>query len=189
MSGPIPIVLLGALILIFSGRLLVQGSRRSHTQVVTIEDYSQARAALDSVFAETAAIKRIFANEDMEFISMAGTGDVQRFFLKERKVLAIQWLRMTQKQVAHLMDLHLKLASYTYEPSPRSEVKLTVNYMCFIFASNGLLILLWLFGPFEAVRIVAYIVRAAEYFCSEFSLRLEKIDPVKLSSARHPRSV
>jgi hypothetical protein len=188
-SGLIPIVVLGTLILIFTGRLLLQWSRRNHTQAVTIEDYSQAREALDSVFAETAAIKRIFAHEDMEFISEAGTGDVQRFFLKERKRLAIQWVRMTQKQVAHLMDLHLKLAGYTYEPSPRSEVKLTINYLCFILASNGLLILLWLFGPFEAVRIVAYTVRAAEYFCSEFSIRLEKIDPVKLSSERQPRPV
>jgi len=189
MSGLVSIVLLGTLILIFSGRLLVQWSRRSHAQVVTIEDYSQAREALDSVFVETAAIKRIFANEDMEFISQAGTGDVQRFFLKERKRLAIQWVRMTQKQVAHLMDLHLKLASYTYEPSPRSEGRLTVNHVCFILASNGVSVFLWLFGPFKAVRIVAYTVRAAEYFCSEFRLRLEKIDPVKLGSARQPRSL
>jgi len=188
-SGLIPIVLLGTLILIFTGRLLVQWGRRNHRQAVTVEDYTQARATLDSVFAETAAIKRIFANEDMEFISEAGTDDVQRFFFKERKRLAIQWLRMTQKQVAHLMDLHLRLTSYTYEPSPRSEVKLTVNYLCFTFASNSVLILLWLFGPFEAVRIVAYTLRAAEYLCSEVSLRLENIDPVKLGSARQPRSV
>jgi hypothetical protein len=188
-TGLIAILLLGALILIFGGRLLMQGAKRDHAQTVTIQDYAQARAALDSVFVETAAIKRIFADEDKEFVSRTGTLDAQQFFLKERKGLAMQWVRMTQKEVAHLMHLHLKLASFTYEPSPRSEVKLTVNYLCFILASNGLLILLWLFGPFEAVRIVAYTVRVAEYFCSVFSLRLEKIDPVKLSSAREPRSV
>lgn len=189
MTGLIPILLLGILVLLFGARLLVQWSRRSRSQVVTIEDYSQANTALHSVFAETAAIKRIFAYEDMEFIAQAGTRDVQHFFLKERKKLAIQWVRMTQKQVGHLIDLHLKLASYTYEPIPRTEVKLTVNYLCFILASNALLILLWLFGPFEAVRIVAYTVSAAEYFCSEFSLRLEKVDPVKLGSAHQPRSI
>ena len=189
MNGLIPVVLLGTLILIFSGRLLVQSSRQSHRQVVTIEDYSQARAALDSVFVETAAIKRIFAKEDMEFISEAATEEVQRFFLKERKGLAIQWVRMTQKQVAHLMDLHLKLASYTKDPSPRYEVKLTANYLCFILSSYGLLILLSLFGPFDAARIVAYTVRIAEYFCSVFSLRLENIELAKLIPARHPPSV
>ncbi len=189
MSSLIPILVLGILILVLTGRLVLQWGRKNPAPTVTIEDYAQARAALDSVFVETAAIKRIFADEDKEFVSHTGTPDVQRFFLKERKGLAIQWVRMTQKQVAHLMHLHLKLASCTYEPNPRSEVRLTVNYLCFILASNGLLILLWLFGPFEAVRIVAYTVRVAEYFCSVFSLRLEKIDPVKLSSARDPRSV
>ncbi len=147
MSSLIPILVLGILILVLTGRLVLQWGRKNPAPTVTIEDYAQARAALDSVFVETAAIKRIFADEDKEFVSHTGTPDVQRFFLKERKGLAIQWV------------------------------------------SNGLLILLWLFGPFEAVRIVAYTVRVAEYFCSVFSLRLEKIDPVKLSSARDPRSV
>ena len=189
MTGLIPILLLGTLVLVLSGRLLVQWSQKGRAKPERIDEYSAARAALDSVFEETAAIKRIFAKEDMEFISEAATEDVQRFFLKERKGLAIQWVRMTQKQVAHLMDLHLKLASYTKEPSPRYEVKLTANYLCFILASYGLLILLSLFGPFEAARVVAYTVRVAEYFCSVCSLRLEKIEPVKLSPARQPRSV
>jgi len=188
-SGLIPIVLLGALILIFGGRLLVQWSRRSRTQVVTIEDYYQARAALDSVFVETAAIKRIFANEDMEFISQGRIGDVRRFFLKERKRLAIQWLRMTQRQVARLIDLHLKMASYTYEPSPSLEFQLTVKYLCFVLISNVLLAFLWLRGPFEAVKLVTYTLRSAEYFGSVFSLRLEKIDPVKLGPVSSPRMV
>lgn len=188
MSELVPIVLLGTLILIFSGRLLVQSGRQNHTRPVTVEEYSQARALLDSVFVETAAIKRIFAKEDMEFISRVATHDVQGFFLKERKRLAIQWARITQKRVAHLMDLHLKLASYTNEPSPGSEFKLAAKYFCFFLASNGLLILLRLFGPFRAVRVVAYTVRGAEHFCSTFSLRLEKVDPVKLTPAIQSRS-
>lgn len=189
MSGPLPIVLLAVLILIFSARLLIQSRGQSRTRVVTIEDYSQGRAALDSLFEQTAAVKRIFANEDLEFISRTAPREVRRFFLKERKGLALQWIRMTQKQVARLMDLHLKLASYTNEPSPICEVKLTTNYLCFILASNGLLILLSLFGPFKGVRIIAYTVRVAEYLCSALSFRLEKLDPVRLSGAGQARSV
>lgn len=189
MSGLIPIVLLGTLILIFSGRLLVQWSRQSNTQAVTIEDYSRARAALDSVFVETAAIKRIFAGEDMVFISRTSTRDVQRFFLKERKGLAIQWLRMTQRQVASLMDIHLKLASYTYEPSPRFEFGLTLNYLWFLIASNAILVLLWLRGPFETVKTLGYTLHATEHFCSAFSLRLEKTDALKLGPAAESRRI
>ncbi len=189
MTALIPILFLGTLILVFGGRLLVQWSRRNHAPAVTVEDFSRARAALDSVFIETAAMKRIFATDDMDFISGTGTQEVRRVFLKERKALAVQWLRRTQKQAAQLIDLHLKLASYTYEPSPQFEFRLTVRYLCFILASNVLLVFLWLRGPFGAVKIVGYTLRVAEYFCTMFSLRLEKIDPVKLGPAREPRIV
>ncbi len=189
MTALIPILLLGTLILVFAVRLLVQWARKTHTRPVTIEDYSCARAALDSVFVETMAIKRIFATDDMDFISRTGTPKVQHFFLKERKALAVQWLQRTQKQVAQLMDLHLKLASYTYDANPRFEFKLALNYLCFILASNVLLAFLWVRGPFQSVRIASYTLRAAEYFCSVFSLRLEKLDPVKLGPAREPRMV
>jgi len=184
MTGLIPILLLGTLILGFAGRLVLQWSRSSYTQPVTIEDFSRSRAALDSVFVETMAIRRIFAAEDMDYVSRAGTADVQDFFLAERKGLAMTWLRNTQKQVGQLMDLHLRLASYTCEPSPRFEFRLTVNYLCFVFVTNVLLALLWLRGPFEAVKIVTYTLRAAEHFCTVFSVRFEKINAAKLNSER-----
>lgn len=188
MTESIPILLLGISILVLGGRLLVQWAKKDHAHVVSIEDYSSARAALDSMCVETAAIRRVFATEDREFISESSPPDVQRFFLKERKKLAIQWLRIIQKRVKQLTDLHLNLAGYTFEPSPRFEFKLTVNYLCFLIVSNGLLVLVWWRGPFELARIVAYTVRGAEHFCSVFSLRLETVDPVKLGSASGLRS-
>jgi len=189
MIGLIPIVLLGTLILVFCGRLLVQWGKGRHTQPVTIEDFSRARAALDSMSIETMATRRIFATDDMEFIARTGSLEVQRFFVKERQSLAARWIRLTQKQVAQLMGIHLKLASYTYDPSPRVEFRLAVNYLCFVVVSNALLMLLWVRGPFNAVRIVGYMLGVAEYFCSVFSVRLEKTNPVKLGPAHVARSV
>jgi hypothetical protein len=180
MIGLMPIFVLGALILVFCGRLLLQWRKGRHAQPVRIEDFTQARAALDAMFLEVTATKRIFAIDDMEFVSLHGASEVLRLFEKERQLLAVRWLRLTQKQVAQLMDIHLKLASYTFEPSPRFEFRLTVNYFCFVVVSNALLMLLWLRGPFNAVRIVDYTLGVTHYFSSVFSLRLEKIDPVKL---------
>jgi len=178
--GAIPIILLGILIIVFAVRLLMRQVGRRHTQVVTLEDYTGARVALDSVFVENVAIKRIFAMEDVAFISQEATPEVRRFFLKERKRLAIQWVRVTKKDFAHLMDLHLKLASYTDDPNPRFEFGLTATYLCFLFVSNALLVLLWARGPFGTASIVGYTLRNAEHFCSVFSLRLEETDPLKL---------
>src|SRR5260370_12986552 len=122
MTALIPVLLLGTLILVFAVRLLVQWARKTHTRPVTIEDYSCARAALDSVFVETMAIKRIFATDDMDFISRTGTPKVQHFFLKERKALPVHWPQTTQNQVPNLMDLHLTLPSYTYDANPSFHV-------------------------------------------------------------------
>ena len=181
MSGLLAIVILGSLILILGLRLVLQ-SPNSSTQSpsVTLEEFANAREALDTAFVEAAAIERIFSTEDMEFISHASSPKARRVFLEERKTLAIRWLRKTQKQVAQLMDLHLRLAGHTYEPSPRFELKLAAKYQAFLLVSYLLLFLLWLRGPFKARRFVAYTSRVAAYFCTVFSLRLECINAVHL---------
>jgi hypothetical protein len=181
MTGLLAIIVLGTLVLIFGLRLVLQSSSAStQSPSVTIEEFATAREALDTAFVEAAAIQRIFSTEDMEFISHSSTPKVQRIFLKERKALAIQWLRKTQKQVTQMMDLHLRLAGYTHEPSPRFELKLTAKYLTFFLVSYILLFLLWLRGPFKARRVVAYTSGVAGYFCTVFSLRLQSVNAVNL---------
>lgn len=189
MIGLIPVIILGSLVLVFSGRLLLQWSKNRHAQPATAEDFSRARGVLDSMSLEAMATKRIFAIDDLEFVARHGTSKVLRLFVEERRLLAVSWLRLTQKQVEQLMEIHLKLASYTFEPSPRLEFRLTINYVCFLVVSNALLLFLWLRGPFNAVRIVGYALAMTDYFRSVFRLRLEKTDPVKLGAARLSRSV
>jgi hypothetical protein len=125
----------------------------------------------------------------MQFIARTGTPEAQHLLVKERRALAIKWLRSTQKRVGQLMDVHLKLASYTFEPSPGFEFRLTVNYLCFVVVSNALLMLVWLRGPFKTARVVGYTRGVAEYFRYVFHTRLENTDPVKLGAAPLPRSV
>ncbi len=181
MTGLLGIVILGSLILIFGLRLVLQSPNTSaQSPSVTLEEFADAREALDTAFVEAAAIERIFSTEDMAFISHASSPKARQLFLEERKALAIQWLRKTQKQVAQLMDLHLRLAGHTHEPSPRFELKLAVKYLSFLVVSYLLLFLLWLRGPFKPRRFVAYTSRVAGYFCTVFSLRLESVNAVHL---------
>jgi hypothetical protein len=185
MTGLVLILLLGSLILTFAVRLLLQSLKPGIDQrPVSVDDFSKAREALDSVFVATAAINRIFSSEDMEFIARSAAKNARCLFLKERKILALQWLRMMQKQVAQLMDVHLRLASHTYDPSPRFELRLTAKYLTFVSISYIVLLLLWLRGPFKARRSTAYTIRAAGNFCTVFSLRLEQINPTRLSPGR-----
>ena len=177
----VPISILGTLILVVAIRLLMQSGNRRERSSVTVEEYANARQALDSVLIETAIIRRIFSVEDADFIEVSATAYVRRSFLKERKQLALRWFRKTRKQVAQLMDLHLRLASYTYDPNPRFELRITVKYLTFVAASNVVLLLLWLLGPFKASRGISYAIRTAGGFCSTFSIRLGRVNATRLS--------
>jgi hypothetical protein len=177
--------MLSTLILTFGVRLLVQSLKsRIDRRAVTIDDFREAREVLDSVFSDTAAIKRILSSKDMEFISRSGAEDARCLFLKERKTLALQWLRMIQRQAARLMDLHLRLASYTHDPRAKFELELSAKYLNLIVVSHIVLVLFWLRGPFKATRTTAYTIRSAGSFCAVFSLRLERISRSRLSPVR-----
>src|SRR5258708_35790813 len=95
-----PIVALGVLILVFAGRLLVQSLSGRRNRPVTIDDFSLARTALDSMSLQAMATRRIFAMDDMEFIARKGALELEHSFVKERPSLAVKWLRLTQKQAA-----------------------------------------------------------------------------------------
>jgi hypothetical protein len=176
------ILVLGILILILCFRLVRQSSKTAR-QPVTAEEFENAREALDAIFVETGAIQRVFSAEDAEFISRSGSPELQHLFLKERTALAMHWLRKTQKQVAQLMGLHLRLAGYTCESNPAFELKLGVKYFLFLFLSNLVLLLLWLRGPFRTGRVIAYMVALAGTFCTIFSLRLASVSVVHLRNS------
>src|SRR5260370_40998926 len=136
MIGLFPAILLGALIVALGFYFLVQGLGRRQKPAVTIDEYSRAREALDAVFVQTSAIERIFSVEDFKFIARAGKDDARRLFLHERKRLALLWLRNTQKQVAQLMDLHLRLGEYPPDPKPRFDHELHAQRGGFRVHSN-----------------------------------------------------
>jgi hypothetical protein len=182
MSALLAIVVLGILILVLCFQLVRQ-SANSAKQPVTADEFDNAREALDAIFVETATIQRVFSAEDAEFIAHSGSLHLQHLFLKERKALAIQWFRKTQKQVAHLMGLHLRLAGYTRESNTAFELKLASKYLLFLFLSNLVLLLLWLRGPFRTGRVIAYTVGFAGSFCTIFSLRLASVSAVRPSKS------
>lgn len=185
----IPIFVLGALILLFSARLIVQSSRKENgKRVVTVDDYVMARTKVDEVLVANATIQRIFAREDLEFVSRDSSQAVHRLFRDERRKLGVLWVRNNQKRLAHLMDLHLRLASYTRRPCPRVEVKVAAQYFAFLVASYLVLGLLWLCGPFAAASIIHYVVAVPGNLCNVFTPRLEDVDTVRLKAGVGPRS-
>ncbi len=174
-----PVLILAAFALV----LLMHWRRRNAQEGVTIEQFSHAQEAVDALIGDFSLGKRIFEAGDMKFISRQPSLEGRRVFLVERKALAISWLRHTRRQLAYLMDLHLKLASYTYQPSPRSDVRLWIEYRILAVACDSLVVLVWIRGPFHLGTIVGYTLSTVNDLCAVFNLRLEDINPALLGTA------
>jgi hypothetical protein len=170
------------LVLILCIRLVIQLWGRDRREV-SVDDFLKARDALDSILVQTTAINRILSNDDLDFVSCPGQTDVRRLFLKERKMLAMHWVRKITKQVRYLMNIHLRLAACT-PSSLRLEVTLCLRYVLFTVVCNSVLLLFWLLGPFKAKRTLAYVIPGVEKFFSIFSTRLKGINTANLRSTR-----
>lgn len=177
----IPVLIAGLLVLLLCIRLVTQLWGRGGREV-SVDDFSKAREALDSILIQTAAINRILSNDDLEFVGRSGQADLRRLFLKERKRLAMHWFRKMKKQVRYLMNIHLRLAARAPLPSLRWEVTLCLRYVLFMALCNSVLLLFWLLGPFEAKRTLVYVIRGVERFFTIFRARLEGLNTAYLSS-------
>src|SRR5260370_34200515 len=106
MTGLLGIVILGSLILIFGLRLVLQSpNTTAQSPSVTLEEFADAREALDTAFVECAAIERVFSTADMAFICQASSPKARQLLLEQRKALTIQWRRKDQKQGSQLRAL------------------------------------------------------------------------------------
>jgi len=179
-----PILFLGVLILVLLLWLLWRTRGQENDGHVSIEQYSHAQETVNSLITGFCVVRRMFAPEDMEFISRQPARELTSAFLKERKELAISSIRETRRQIALLVNLHFKLASYTYDPSPKFEFKLFANYLWFTTVCHLLVFSIRLRGPFKVGEMLDQMLTAAEQFCHTVSDRLEKTNPGRLSPAR-----
>lgn len=175
----IPVLFAGIVVMLLCARLVVQKILSSSAGVVSADDFVKARQALGSIVIKTATIKRILSEEDLQFVSRSGSNELQRLFLKERKMLVVHWFRTIQKQVGYLMDIHLRLAA-SASPLAGSELKLGLQYAGFMAVSSCLIAIFWLFGPFNAQRTLTYIIAIVEHFFGTFRGRLERMHPAQL---------
>lgn len=77
-------------------------------------------------------LERIFGREDWDFIRSSASEQVQRLFLRERKVIALAWISQLRGQAKDGMYRHVSGARASKELQPVVEVKLAVDYYAFL---------------------------------------------------------
>ena len=127
--------------------------------------FSGAQEALNGFELELpprVLVERIFATEDLDFISRQTPPQIQRMFLRERRAIALSWLRETRRQAARLVDFHLRVVRRNVNLRPAAEIGLAFRYVLFLLESGVLGLLIQLGGPFHSRRMVGYAVGVAQ---------------------------
>ncbi len=124
--------------------------------------------------------ERIFAQEDWDYVARQAPPEVRRAFLRERKTLALAWLRQTRQQVGRLMRFHLRAVHRNARLAPGVELRLTAHYLVFLMVYQVLSSLIWLRGPFAVQGMVGFASDVAQDLSNLYGRLLVGLDPESL---------
>lgn len=131
-------------------------------------DFSEAQVALmnlQSGFISPDLIDRITNERDMIFVRSEGDHSLIALFHRERKALAILWLRWMHQQAKLLMRFHVKSARCNAKLGPVVELKLAFQFLIFISIYYALLVTVWLRGPFHGRKVAGFFAIVLKNFC------------------------
>lgn len=135
-------------------------------------------------------VERIFAKEDLEFVS-GTTAEVKDLFLAERRKIALSWVAQMRAQILSLKKFHLGSARFHAGLKLRTELRLAAEFMALLSVCRALQFALYFRGPYAAPAMVGRATATAARVCevSERSLSFLKptgFDSLRNDSARNP---
>ena len=143
----------------------------------------EARKALDALQGELLPeelVHRIFAREDLDYVTSAAPQHVREFFLAERKKIAMAWINQVRSQVSSLKRFHVGAARSYAKLGLRHEVELACQFATLLFACRALRLAVSLGGPYVAPSMVGTTAAAAARICTISEQSLAFLNPVQL---------
>lgn len=175
MSGAISFLVLGSFLLV----VLFLFLRRSRTPPAKIRRPSEAHVALSVLQSELLPdwfVDRLFSEEDWNFTHSQNAPEIPALFDRERKTVALSWLKETRGHVSQLMDFHVRLARQRPDLKPSVEAKLTLEYLQFRLVCTLLAGMIRTMGPCRVRSVAGYAVNLATHLGAESEKVLTSLD-------------
>jgi hypothetical protein len=144
-----------------------------------------ARQALNSLRHEllpSDVVQRVFATDDLEYVTRSTPESVQRLFFDERRKVALVWLRQVRKGVASLKAFHLGQARHYAQLELGTEFRLAVSFAIMLLACRALQVALYFGGPYAAPQILGRTVGVAGRICQISEQSLAFLDSDRVSA-------
>jgi hypothetical protein len=126
---------------------------------------------------------RCFSQQDVEFVASLGSQAVLRLLLRERRRLALEWLRLTRREARRLLGSHVRTVRFSADLRPATEFKLLVRAGCLLFTSEVLEVLVRWYGPFRARAYVRSIEGLGSVLAALGSGIAQSIPPAAIAPA------
>jgi hypothetical protein len=173
--------LLVGLLLLISLFSLARRSPRAEGAGEVLAEARQALNALQMGLLPPELVGRIFAKDDLEYVISATPKRVQEMFFRERKRVALSWVRQVRRQILSLRRFHLGAARFYSRLSFRSEMGLALDFVALLLACRALQIFLYLRGPYAAPRMIGMTMSTASRVCEISEKSLAFLNPAHSS--------
>jgi hypothetical protein len=175
-------LLVGAM-LFFSLYLLLRRSSRAEGSAEELLEARQALVALQLGLLPHETVGRIFATEDLDYVTSETPEFIRELFLEERKGIALSWACQVRRQLLSLRQFHLGSARFYAQLNFRTEIRLAAEFAALLLACRALQLALFLRGPYAAPRVVAVTAAAAVKVCAISEKSLAFLKPAHLPAA------
>lgn len=145
-----------------------------------LQEAQNALNTLQSRLLPPDLIARIFAREDLEFIERSTTQDIQKYFYRERRQIALIWVNRLRDQVESLRRFYVGRSRYYARMDGGTEISMAWNFAVLLSACRLLQLLLFLRGPLAAPRMVGATIAMAGRICESSARSLDYLKPVSL---------
>src|SRR5215475_6397081 len=99
-------------------------------------------------------LDRCLSAEDLAFISSLQSRPLLRLFVRERRRLAVAWLRQTRREAQRLLELHVRSVRYAADLRPGAEAKLFLAAGLFVLVYGMMLGIVFWYGPVRTGRFL-----------------------------------
>lgn len=99
-------------------------------------------------------LARCLSAEDLAFIASFESRPMLLLFLRERRRLAIAWLRQTRREAQRLLQLHVRSVRYAADLRPGAEAKLFLAAGLFLLVYGMMLGIVFWYGPLRTRRFL-----------------------------------
>ena len=99
-------------------------------------------------------MNRILAEEDAAFVESLGSPRIRRYFVRERRRLALSWLRQLYGAARDLRRQHVQLARHSSDVRLGAEARLACEFGAFLIAYAFFVAFVRWIGPFRGRRVL-----------------------------------